>query len=417
MAMHQGESTGSVQVQPHGSYSGGGGGGSSPSCGAGVVTGSADAGLLIGGNGLGVTPVDEDAGALAASAGSVDAGDGGLASSWLASCPSPTSTLDSAFPLGPCSGAVIASILTVLSSNGMPLVNTQFPGTLPVDVAVSPDGSLIAAVAPGNAFGNNQPTVFVFSSCGKGAWSRALPDEGSQPIAVAFDAANDLVVQTREPARLTIFAGSTDLTARAAISNLRSVALSTLSRADTGFDVFHTQAGGAIACASCHLEGGDDGNVWLFDSDKRRTASLRGTIAGTAPYHWTGNEPTFNALVDDVYAVRMSGLALDATLMNVLDAWVERLPAPPRRAGSTPPRPRAAKTLFEGSAGAAPPAIGLEAHQQPDDGRGNGRDVPGASAPRRRLAGALPPRRLRSHASSPTAPASARPRAPGRRRA
>ena len=101
------------------------------------------------------------------------------------------------------------------------------------------------------------------------------------------------------------------------------------TRADSGFDIFHTQAGGMIACASCHPEGGDDGNVWILDGDLRRTPSLRGTIAGTAPYHWPGDEPNLEILVNDVYTIRMSGVTLQSAQMDVLTNWVQSVPAPP----------------------------------------------------------------------------------------
>ncbi|MGH7437600.1 MAG: hypothetical protein ACRENE_18130 [Polyangiaceae bacterium] len=332
VAVHQGASTASLQVAQQGAYSGGSG------CGAGVHLGSPDGGTLFGFGNSGPPVSLVDARAASSRDGAVDAatGDGGP----FSNCSSVTSDLNAAFPLGACSGAAVASILTVLSSNGTPIVNTQFPGTLPVDVAVSRDGSLVAAVAPGSAFVSGQPTVFTFTSCGAGVSSQHPEDVGSQPIAVAFDATNDLVVQTREPARLSILGASGSVT---------SVALSTTSRADTGYDVFHTQAGGAIACASCHLEGGDDGNVWVFDSNKRRTASLRGTIAGTAPYHWTGDEASLNVLVNDVYTVRMNGVSLDSTLMTPLTAWVQSIPAPAAPSWVDSTAAARGKTLFDGA--------------------------------------------------------------------
>jgi mono/diheme cytochrome c family protein len=304
VAMHQGESTASFQTKTQGAYGGGNGTGSG--CGPGVRLGGIDGGVL------------SDAGTVAVAAAPADAGTtrgAGLASD----CSGPTNALSVAFPLGNCSGTAVASILTVLSSDGTPIVNTRFPATLPVDVTVSRDGSLVAAVAPGNAFVSGLPTVFTFTGCGAGVSMQHPGDVGSQPIAIAFDATNALVVQAREPARLSILGANGSVT---------SVVLSTISRADTGYDIFHTQAGASIACASCHPEGGDDGHVWLFDSQQRRTASLKGTIAGTAPYHWTGDEASLNVLVNDVYTVRMSGVSLDATLMDPLTAWVQGIPAP-----------------------------------------------------------------------------------------
>ncbi len=49
-------------------------------------------------------------------------------------------------------------------------------------------------------------------------------------------------------------------------------------RGDIGHDVYHAQAGGRLACASCHPEGGDDGHVWILDGLPRRTPSQRGKV-------------------------------------------------------------------------------------------------------------------------------------------
>jgi hypothetical protein len=220
--------------------------------------------------------------------------------------------------LGPEAGAVVG-VLTVVANDGSVTVNTQFLGVLPVDVAVSNDGSIIAAVAPGNAFTSSLSTVFEFAGCGDAANPFTAPTLTTQATAVAFDPSNHLVVQTREPASLMVFnsAGNTSAT----------ITLSNATRADSGFDVFHTQAGGMIACGSCHPEGGDDGHVWLLDGNLRRTPSLRGTIPGTAPYHWPGDEPSLDVLVDDVYTRRMSGAQLSAEQMTAINGWVQSIPA------------------------------------------------------------------------------------------
>jgi mono/diheme cytochrome c family protein len=238
---------------------------------------------------------------------------------------------------GPESGAVM-SVLTVLTADGTVTVNTSFAGVLPVDVAVSPDGSLVAAVAPGNSFALLS-TVFEFSSCGSPV-SEIPSNTLQQPIAVAFDSKDDLLVQTREPAQLSIFSS---LSSGAATT----ISLSTTTREDTGYDVFHTQAGGMIACASCHPEGRDDGFVWTLNGDRRRTPSLRGTIAGTAPYHWPGDEPNLNVLVNDVYTVRMSGATLAQSQMGAITSWVQNVSPPPAPSWVDAASAQRGKALFE----------------------------------------------------------------------
>jgi hypothetical protein len=216
---------------------------------------------------------------------------------------------------------VVVSALTVLGSDGSVLTSRMFPGALPVDVAVSRDGSMFGVAAAGDAFVPGLGSVLWFSPCGDLVRTVTVGKSHSeQAIAVAFDASNDLLVQTREPAELWTIP---------ATGSASSVSLSSVSRDDTGHDVFNTQAGAMIACASCHPEGQDDSHTWMLDGDARRTPSLRGTIAGTAPYHWPGDEPTFAALVGDVYTVRMNGAMLPADQEGALTSWVDGIPAPP----------------------------------------------------------------------------------------
>jgi hypothetical protein len=217
--------------------------------------------------------------------------------------------------MGPESGAVL-SVLTIIASDGTSSSQT-FPGVLPVDVALSADGSTTAVVAPGNTFVHSLDKLFLLPS---GVFLTL--SDNAQPIAVAFDAANHVLVQEREPAQLRVLSLPRG-------DSLARIPLSSVSRDDTGHDVFHTEAGGLIACASCHPEGGDDGHVWTLDGQRRRTPSLRGTIAGTAPYHWPGDMADLNALVNDVYTRRMSGARLGGDLMSVLQNWVTSIPAPP----------------------------------------------------------------------------------------
>jgi cytochrome c551/c552 len=246
---------------------------------------------------------------------------------------------------------------------------------LPVDVAVSPDQSFAAIVGAGNSFAPELSTLAIVqlaatassgtapgvpvpslapvaladvdASVGADAFAPEPPVSTSsgftppfstlqlardeQAIAVAFDASGHVLVQTREPAHLWVIpippagasAGPWPPPTGAPI------ALSPVTRDDTGHDIFHTSAGALIACASCHPEGGDDGHVWTLNGQARRTPSLRGTIEGTAPYHWPGDEPDLPTLTNDVYSSRMSGQQLEAGQMTALGTWIQKIPAPP----------------------------------------------------------------------------------------
>ena len=219
---------------------------------------------------------------------------------------------------------VVESVVTIFNPNGS--IDTELSiddAVLPVDAAISPDGTQLIVAAAGNAYSPQLGTlVSVNLQMGGGSDPAALlPSPQGQVTAVAFDAAGDLLAQSREPAELWVL--------KPGDTFFSGILLDPASRDDTGHDIFHTQAGALVACASCHPEAGDDGHVWTFDADERRTASLRGTIAGTAPYHWPGDEPDMTALVNDVYEGRMSGQALMPDQLGALQGWVEAVPAPP----------------------------------------------------------------------------------------
>ncbi|QAT82826.1 cytochrome c peroxidase [Corallococcus coralloides] len=84
----------------------------------------------------------------------------------------------------------------------------------------------------------------------------------------------------------------------------------------------------AVSCASCHLEGREDGHVWGFPDGPRQTPSLAGRMTtATAPFHWSGE---FSALGDFMSATvkdRMGGQALDEDTVAKLGAFIDAIPA------------------------------------------------------------------------------------------
>ena len=107
------------------------------------------------------------------------------------------------------------------------------------------------AFGTGGAFGSGG----AFGTGGRASRARSttpgVPVTVGQPVAVAFDGSGGLIVQSREPAMLSLGDGTT-------------ITLSTVSRADTGHTLFHANSGGFLACASCHAEGNEDGRTWNF---------------------------------------------------------------------------------------------------------------------------------------------------------
>jgi mono/diheme cytochrome c family protein len=69
-----------------------------------------------------------------------------------------------------------------------------------------------------------------------------------------------------------------------------------------------------IACAACHLEGREDGQVWHFLDGPRQTPGLVGRMLDqTAPYHWSGALSTIHNFMNMTIVERMGGSGLQAT--------------------------------------------------------------------------------------------------------
>ncbi|HEY8074783.1 MAG TPA: cytochrome-c peroxidase, partial [Labilithrix sp.] len=165
-------------------------------------------------------------------------------------------------------------------------------------------------------------------------------DVDGQPTAVSVISPGRYLVQSREPAELQIVPDGT------------IIPLAPESREDTGHAVFHSNSGIGIACASCHGEGGDDAHVWTFDGlGARRTPSLRGTLDGTAPYHWNGEMSDISMLADQVLSGRMNGPSLADDQKGALQSWLFALPPPASPAVLDPEGAARGEQLFNGAAG------------------------------------------------------------------
>jgi cytochrome c peroxidase len=133
-------------------------------------------------------------------------------------------------------------------------------------------------------------------------------------VAVAFEANGQWVVQSRRPAQLQF-------------QDNRIISLAADSRFDTGFAMFHMNAGGSIACTSCHPEAGEDGHTWNFSVGPRRSQTLEGGASARSPFHWTGDLATFDDLVDEVMLKRMSlNATVDAKQRAALSDWLDSVP-------------------------------------------------------------------------------------------
>lgn len=86
------------------------------------------------------------------------------------------------------------------------------------------------------------------------------------------------------------------------------------------------------ACASCHPDGRDDALTWATPTGPRRTASLAGRIAGTAPYDWNGSGRDLEHHLEHTFD-RLNGQGLRSVELQSLVAYLRSL-EPPASAAS-----------------------------------------------------------------------------------
>lgn len=225
-----------------------------------------------------------------------------------------------------CDAAVASTVSLRLPDGSVGTSGLLASATLPVDVAVSPDGERWAiAVAGQSDAGAPRPqtiaAVYMLppSVPPEDDAPCTVPDVApipGQAIAVEFVDDDTIVAQLREPAGLRIWSVND--------ANVYAIDFSVRPRYDTGHELFHQDAGGGMSCASCHPEGGDDGRTWRFAPGdlRRRTQSLRVSLAGTEPFHWSGDMDDFTMIAEEVLAHRMGAPRPSDARIEAFRDWV-----------------------------------------------------------------------------------------------
>lgn len=84
-----------------------------------------------------------------------------------------------------------------------------------------------------------------------------------------------------------------------------------------------------ISCASCHLEGREDGHVWNFTDGPRQTPSLAGRmLSKTAPFHWNGEFEGLTQFMATTVNHRMGGVGVSAAMERQIAAFIDAQPTP-----------------------------------------------------------------------------------------
>jgi mono/diheme cytochrome c family protein len=251
-----------------------------------------------------------------------------------------------------CTPPILIGAVSSVSPAGVVSDGPALPnGALPVDIVPTKDGTGYIVALAGNPGGAkdeagapllNVITVPAVSAAGPAANQTAFDGDlcglafGSSGIsvpgqvtAVAVDVMGQTVAQTREPATLQLVTPA----------GIVAVPLSSVSVADEGFDLFHTNTGRGMTCAGCHAEGQDDGRTWQFTNgfnpdgspvavDARRTQTFRAGFLDTAPFHWDGEFADLGALMQDVFVHRMAAAsAPTAAQQTAIETWMNGIPA------------------------------------------------------------------------------------------
>jgi mono/diheme cytochrome c family protein len=230
-------------------------------------------------------------------------------------------------------GKIVTTAVSWLRSNRTGWFVDGVPTVLPVDVATNGEMTHVAVASAARSARltfNASTQYFVFtppppnvrinlSPCGAPPsgmppFVEGAPEPEGWVVAVAYDPIGRLAMQTRAPAVFHL--------------GDREVQLPGRTRRHTGHELFHLATAAGIACATCHPEGRDDGQVWNFATlGPLRTQSLAGGVAGTEPFHWAGDMHTFETLAADVFRSRMSGPVIQPAHVTSLKNWIEKIPA------------------------------------------------------------------------------------------
>jgi hypothetical protein len=240
-------------------------------------------------------------------------------------------------PTLPCAEGAVVTALSVFGPDGAVTAH-HTNDVLPVDAAVSPDGTRLAVVGAGGT----GLSIYATSSLTTG--------EGCLEPTVALSHVSLSSVAWVSNGRLAVLESLRSVPVLVDLDTGTSSMLGNdADRGSPAHALFHTppQGGAALACASCHPESGEDGHVWRIDGKARRTQSLLGGVMQRAPFHWQGDLSDLSSLMADTFQTRMGGHAVSGDDVAALGRWLDALPAPRSSTVLTAELARAGAAAFE----------------------------------------------------------------------
>lgn len=281
--------------------------------------------------------------------------DGGVAMLHQRSASSPIDVGSTGYSAGGCAAGVVEAAITIFPADGgaPSAAGALFGAGLAVDFAVSGDGGRLVvarAALPSSDIPFAPPAAAAHYLLGDVTAGGCVPGElfGEEGAAVAVEGLPDGRVGMLHHGSGRLF-GVQSLLGGSATFTPRPTPIAR----DRGYVLFHTETPSGVSCASCHPEGGEDGHVWDFQpTGPRRTQTLLGGLLETAPFHWDGDQPNMDAIMNVTFAERMGGLLEGPADVAAIADYLDRQPLP-RGSQGDPAAIARGQALFEGAAGCA----------------------------------------------------------------
>jgi len=251
-----------------------------------------------------------------------------------------------------CLNPVVRSSITIGDGSGFN-ASAELQGVLPVDVAVSPDGTTLAIAMAGSLevrlvpVANLQGVSGVCEAQGPADPSSDILTPGA-PDGVGFLNNGQLVTHVvRNGAHIVQIDPVKG--AQGSLTTTKFLGLEVELEGGGARDLFHRSTN-EMACASCHPMGHDDGHVWRLIAHTARTQSLAGGLLATAPFHWSGSLLNVASVMSETFVHRMGGTMPSDAGLTAMGKWLDGIPAVTHVSTASQDMINRGEELFHGAA-------------------------------------------------------------------